>query len=344
MNFSKHALEVMGYTEYLDNDILDLQFHILLIFEIKGIGLNDVASELGTFDIHKNCTAIITDSLNTGCIKLTGQDFSDDESLWLKENKFSNPFLLINFKESSISQLKGGYRQNFGETVCTYGAFTYLIKEIQEWRNETLPKIITLLTLRLANFNSNIKIKPIYEKTYGLTVDGKLVEDINFKIQANIMQISVITGDEIKNISFDFENKMDNLSSELSNIFYSALNEVDKFKQFLEFFHFIERFTHGCFKKLKYNNEIIKVFNIKDEIQETSNQFFEKIFSDSKNLSSRFQWCSIVLWNNIKDEDVYNFLEIKKIRDKLSHGERVEYNNIPVEKTRELIFKLLAQV
>ena len=49
---------------------------------------------------------------------------------------------------------------------------------------------------------------------------------------------------------------MDNLSSELSNIFYSALNEVDKFKQFLEFFHFIERFTHGCFKKLKYNNEI----------------------------------------------------------------------------------------
>ena len=39
-----------------------------------------------------------------------------------------------------------------------------------------------------------------------------------------------------------------------------------------------------------------------------------------------------------------NFLEIKKIRDKLSHGERVEYNNIPVEKTRELIFKLLAQV
>ena len=90
------------------------------------------------------------------------------------------------------------------------------------------------------------------------------------------MQLSVITGDEIKNISFDLESKMDNLSSELSNIFYSALNEVDKFKQFLEFFHFIERFTHSCFKKLKYNNEIIKVFNIKDEIQETSNQFFEK--------------------------------------------------------------------
>ena len=46
-------------------------------------------------------------------------------------------------------------------------------------------------------------------------------------------------------------------------------------------------------------------------------------------------------WGQLGDKDVCDFLELKKVRDKLAHGEHIEESDLPVEKAKMLGLKLL---
>ncbi len=115
----------------------------------------------------------------------------------------------------------------------------------------------------------------------------------------------------------------------------------DRLKQLMSYFLFIERHTHSQFKQLSFDNDAHTVFNMPERMSTTSKEFFKSRFEDSKNLSQRFHWCSILTWQQLNDEDVNDFLTIKKIRDKLTHGEDIEESELPVEKAKSLALKLL---
>jgi hypothetical protein len=72
--------------------------------------------------------------------------------------------------------------------------------------------------------------------------------------------------------------------------------------------------------------------------------FFEDRFNDAKNLAQRFHWCAITAWPQIDDQDVVDFLDIKRSRDKLAHGEDILEPELPVEKARNLALKILGAV
>ena len=101
------------------------------------------------------------------------------------------------------------------------------------------------------------------------------------------------------------------------------------------------RDRHSTFKRLSYNSDAKLVFNIPQRINQPISRFFENIFTDSKNLAQRFHWCAIIGWPNIEEDDINKFLEVKKIRDRLSHGEHVEESELPVGKVKELALKIL---
>ena len=123
-----------------------------------------------------------------------------------------------------------------------------------------------------------------------------------------------------------------------------ALEEPDRLKQFLYYFLFIERFTHSQFKKIDYDNYAKNMFNIPARIKNVGMEFFKERQLDAKNLSQRFQWCSLLFWNEIDDSDVTSFKELKKTRDLISHGENVIESTLPVEEIRRLALKLLGSI
>ncbi|MCI5122957.1 MAG: hypothetical protein D3925_00400 [Candidatus Electrothrix sp. AR5] len=92
---------------------------------------------------------------------------------------------------------------------------------------------------------------------------------------------------------------------------------------------------------LTYENDAYESFNAPSRVSDSAKLFFKSRFEDSRNLAQRFHWCALLVWSQLVDQDVEDFLEIKKVRDKLTHGEDIKESMLPVEKTKMLALKLL---
>lgn len=342
MQFSKYALEHMGYTEYPEDDILNIIFHCLIVCEIEGVNIEDQI-DLKIFKLGINCDVVITNHLNDGVKHLTNQNFTDNEEKWVKDKNAIKPFLLIFFKENLTTQLKGGYRQKYEDIIMTHNAFEGEMKEIKTWRLEQLPKIITSIVLNFSSYSQEVVIKPIDEKIFGLTTDGTYLEDFNFRISANLTQSFNVSLDNIEKMMLETERSYQNIPDNLAHNFYVFLNEKDNFKRFLGFFQIIEKFTHLCFKKIKYDNDVVDLIKIANGVETHGYAHLKGFFEQSKNLRSRFIWCALTIWKDIDDSDIDKFLEIKKIRDKISHGEDVAMKDINSSEAKRLTIKLLQQ-
>lgn len=343
MVLSKYAIEAMGYKEFPQTDVLEVRFGILKAYSLRGLvfeqhcekKLSEVVS------VTDRCLIAIAQSINNASKMLTGDVFVEDELKWLSNKKVSPPFLLIYFRESSPRELRGGYRQEKDGFIYTYDAFPEGKKEIREWENEAVPGIVTSLVVNLSTLDRQVDIVPIEGSVFGITKEGKTLFDLKATVSGSIY---VSSPKNIKEINASLEKSkslLPVLTKEMCRPFYAALNEPDRMKKFLGYFQFIERYTHSTFRSLNYSDDAQKYFNVPERIKEPVSKFFENIFSDSKNLSQRFHWCSIIAWNNIEENDMTHFYEAKRIRDKLSHGEHIEESELPIEKVKALAMKLL---
>lgn len=343
MILSKYAIEMMGYTDYPETDELQISFGILKAYSLRGIAFeNDCEikqSKVATFG--NNCTAVISQSINDACKLLTGDDFTDDEEKWLSENKALPPFLLIYFRESVPRTLRGGYRQEKDGYIYTYDAFPEGKVEIRNWESEVELRIVTALTVHLSTLERQVEIIPVTSSIFGKTSEGITLFDMKMTGSA-LAYVSTPKGvNEIANLLSDSEQLFGELTKDSSRHFHAALNEKDRLKKFLGYFLFIERYTHRTFKTLDYKESARQLFAIDQRIEKSANSFFSTIFSESKNLTQRFHWCAMTTWEHLNDKDVDIFLELKKVRDRLAHGEHIEESDLPVEKAKTLGLKLL---
>lgn len=343
MFLTKYAIEAMGYKEFPDTDSLEISFGIIKVYSLQGMvfenDCEDKKSEAVT--LFDRCVVSIAQSVNEASKLLIGDVFADDEEKWLSEKKANPPFLLIYFKESAPRELKGGYRQENDGYIYTYDAFPEGKKEIREWEEETLPGIVTSLTVNLSTLDRQVKLIPVERSIFGVTKEGTTVFDLKITGSGSCYVSSPKSIEQINTSLCNSKRLLPVLTKDVCRNFYAALNEPDRMKQFLGYFQFLERYTHSTYKTLSYNNDAKGVFNVPQRINGSVSKFFENMFSDSKNLAQRFHWCAIIAWDNIEESDVNCFLEVKKVRDRLSHGEHVEEPELPVEKVKELALKIL---
>lgn len=345
MKFTKYAIEGMGFTEYPPTDSIEVEFGIIKAFSLEGTNFKKDCAEKKSevFTFGKNCKILISESINEATKLLTGDVFTDkNEEEWLSEKKAKPPFVLIYYKESSPRILKGGFRQEKDGNIYTYDAFNGTETEINKWEKESLPSIITSLTVRFSTLSKPSLLAPVESRVFGTTKDKKTL--FNVKITGGIGHLSVTSAKNSKEINETLSESKDlfiKLSKENCRHFYSALYEKDKLKQFLNYFLFIERFTHSQYKLLSFSKDAGKFFNIPERLKKSGMLFFENRFKDSRNLSQRFHWCAILAWPHIDDQDVICFQELKTTRDKVTHGEDIEETDLPIEKIKKLALKLL---
>lgn len=343
MILSRYAIQQMGYSEHPQSDTLEINFGIILVLSLRGIVFEKDCQfkQSKVVNFGKNCSVVISESVNDAAKLLVNDTFADDEAKWISEKKATSPFLLIHFKESSAKLLSGGYRQEKDGYILTYDAFPEGKIEIRNWEKEFLPNIITSLTVNLSTLDRQIELIPIDRSVFGTTKDGVTVFDLKFSGSANAY-VSVSRKPEELNALLDKSKKQaKKLTKDICGHFYLALNESDRLKKFLGNFYFIERYTHSTFKTLDYNGDAIKTFNIPSRIEGSMSEFFQKIFSESKNLSQRFHWCAMLIWDTIDEKDIACFHELKSVRDRLSHGEHIQESALPLEKAKILAMKLL---
>lgn len=343
MILSKYAIEMMGYSEYPETDELEISFGILKAYSLRGIVFeSDCETKQSKVAIFgNNCSAVISKSINDACKLLTGDAFADDEEKWLSESKALPPFLLIYFWESVPRTLRGGYRQEKDGCIYTYDAFPEGKVEIRNWESDVELRIITALTVHLSTLERQVEIVPVARSVFGTTKGGITLFDMKMTGSASAYVSTSRSVDDIANSLNDAEQLFGELTKDSSRHFHAALNEKDRLKKFLGYFLFIERYTHRTFKILGYEENAKKLLAIDQRMEKSANSFFSTVFSESKNLTQRFHWCAMTTWGHLNDEDVDIFLELKKVRDRLAHGEHIEESDLPVEKAKTLGLKLL---
>lgn len=343
MTLSKHVIEAMGYTEYPLTDVIEVHFGILRAYSLRGMAFEQdcEGKQSEVVSLADRCTVAVAQSINKASKMLVGDIFVEHEEKWLSDKKVNSPFLLIYFREASPSELRGGYRQEKDGYICTYDAFPEGKKEIREWEDEAIPGIVTSLTVHLSTLERQVDLVPIERRIFGITSKGQTLFDRKATFSASLDVSSPKSLEEINTSLGKSKELLPVLTKDVCRPFYAALNEPDKMKKFLGYFQSIERYTHSTYKSLNYSNDVQEAFNVPTRVKEPATKFFEKIFADSKNLSQRFHWCSIIAWEKIEESDVACFLEMKKIRDQLSHGEHIEEKELPVDKAKALALKLL---
>jgi len=347
MVFTSYALEQMGFSEYPDSDVLEIQFGILRVYSVQGINFSPDSpttfSDVVKFG--KNCNGIISNSLNEACRILTGENFIDeDEDQWIEKKKVTSPFALVYFKEFQARKLKGGKRKEYEGSIITYDAFPGGKADIRKWEKESLPNVITALVVNLSSLENPVNLIPVKRAISGTTMGGVTVFDIKMTGSTNLIGSYGKTSNDINRSLSKSTETFNALEYKTSRHFHSALNEKDRLKKFLSYFLFIERTTHNQFKKLNYETDVKATFNVPERLLDSGKLFLEESFNDSKNLAQRFHWCAILAWQQLDDKDVSDFFEIKTIRDKLTHGEDISEADLPVEKARMLASKMVGTV
>lgn len=346
MQVSSYAIEKMGFSKYPDDNELPVKFAVQRVYSLQGINFEKESELLksAVFQFGKQCKVVIADSVNKAANESCGEDYAENEEEWVKEKKGRPPYLLVCFEENEEHILKGGYRQEKEDHILTYDGFKDGKKEIKKWELEELPSIITSLSVHFSEPDLHIKLVSLDRSVYGKTKDDKTLFDLKMTGSMSAFVSRPKSTEEINSSLRKSTNLYSSLDQKTSRHIFMALEEPDRLKQFLYYFLFIERFTHSQFKKIDYDNYAKNMFNIPARIKNVGMEFFKERQLDAKNLSQRFQWCSLLLWNEIDDSDVTSFKELKKTRDLISHGENVIESTLPVEEIRRLALKLLGSI
>jgi hypothetical protein len=346
MQVSSYAIEKMGYSKYPDDDELPVKFAVQRIYSLQGINFEKESELLKSdvFQFGKQCKVVIADSVNKAANEICGEDYAENEDEWIKEKQGRPPYLLVCFEENEEHILKGGYRQEKEDHILTYDEFKDGKQEIKKWEIEELPSIITSLTVHFSEPDLQIKLVSLDRSVYGKTKDDKTLFDLKMTGSMSAFVSRPKPTAEINLSLKKSTNLYSSLDQKTSRHIFMALEEPDRLKQFLYYFLFIERFTHSQFKKIDYDNCAKNMFNIPARINVVGMEFFKERQLDAKNLSQRFQWCSLLLWSEINDSDVTSFKKLKKTRDLISHGENVTESTLPVEEIRTLALKLLGSI
>ena len=345
MVLTKYVIEKIGYSKFPEEDTLEITFAILRVYSLKGIHFEEDCDNPNSkvVSFGNNCTVAISNSINEASKLLTGDIFTDeDEESFISKKKISPPFVVLYFKESESRTLHGGYRQEIDGNIYLYDGFPNGKPEIRKWENELLPNIVTSMAVHFSTPERLAVMTPVLRSVFGTTTSGKTVFDL--KMTSGIGTISVSNCHKIDEINSFLESSSSFYSMLAANStkhLYTAFNEKDKLKQFLNYFLFIERFTHKQYKVLSGDIDFNGIVNLPEHLKLSGASFFKNQVNIAKNLSQRFHWCALMHWENIDDSDISFFIKAKKLRDRISHGENFDEATLPVAKLKELSLKLL---
>lgn len=314
---------------------------MLAIYSIEGISLEGIKNTKISkiIEFTQNIRAIICSDANAALQEFFG--FSIDNKEISELSKYSS-LLVLHYSLDKIYKIHGGYRREEDDLITTYSEFSDAKQDFLDIERNHLPSIISSMYVSLSEINDKIRITLRKKDFFGATFSGKSVLDVKLEAQFNISSSHILTIDKLNSLISKSVNLKNNIENKSVNNFHMAYSETDPLRKFIYYFFFIEKYTHKTYESI--NKKEVYNINIPDRIINSGTTFFINQQNSYNNLAQRFNFCSLVSWDSINDNDINDFLYIKKMRDKLSHGEENIENNLPIEKIEKLALKLLKSV
>ncbi|HEA9924493.1 TPA: hypothetical protein RXU73_004144 [Yersinia enterocolitica] len=208
-------------------------------------------------------------------------------------------------------------------------------------------KILSALTTAFSLCrNSNISPEhELIDEGFFIEVKNKIVNKYSIPQIIDGPTMSELTRGELDSIIYlttKFYNDK-NLGSIL-DLFHNSLipDEVGRLHSFISAWTCLEIYISKNFKQ--NFNKLIDFAKEKTKKPEINQQFIDRMFvvmEGKYTLMDKF--ILLASYYNIAeiDDKIKEFKELKKIRDSFFHGEKIDINDLPLEKTRHLFVMLL---
>lgn len=343
LQLSTGALKGMGFDKFGEANNIEATFHSLSVYQIRGVV--DESEFLRDSNQLKKITTDVSlsigSSLNNICNTLTGEDWVENEDQWKKEKNANPPYLMVLTNLPGSATCESGFIKQAEGKLITYGCFTEVKERLAKFEKEKAYPIVTALSAVLSKDDHLVTFHPIEKEVYGLTADNEQVFDMLMTghgeaYSSKVFQMSEIT-DGIE-AAFQVGEK---LHYKVGYFFDLATRERDNLKKFLYYFLVLEVHTHQIFQALDYPSCFTTINKLPDRIEKETTALFQAFQKDAKNLVHRFIWCSLLSWKDVSDEDIQQFKELKKIRDKIFHGEEIDLKSLPINQARLLALKMV---
>ncbi len=338
-------IEHMGFEEIPNGMIIEATFSLVKVYQVEGILIKESESKAFADLCHKSneFSFGFGNSLNEIYQYLFNEDLVEDENRWLEENKAKPPFLILDVSLNKFFTCKSGYwkKDKDKNVTLTWNCFSEAKESLIMKSSVITPQIISSLSVHLSLLHQPIRFKSILTDICGKTKSGENIRDVFIETSITFFSSKMISLAEIKMKIQDSLNLYSRLDHKVSSFLHLALNENDRLKKFLNFFFVLEIYTHQAFKKIDFRNYVNCVNQIPDRVMVLGEKFFLERQAESKTLSQRFHWCAILIWDNIDDNDIEIFKSIKKVRDKIAHGEDIPENSLPIDMIEKLCLKIL---
>lgn len=343
MGLSNYALETMGFDKIPKGNPIEARFHSLNLYEVRGITAT-CESVLNPEVLRRSTphvAATIGCSPNSVCQVLTGDDFTDNEEEWLKEKKTTPPYMMVLTSLPNSTICESGYWKNESGKIITHDCFTSSKEELVQLEKEKTTSFVTALTATLSTPENSVSFIPISRIVYGITPDKLTIHDVRFTASAEIYVSKAFSMEEVISGVEAALTASDKIHSKVGFFFDLAVRESDPLKKFLYYFLVIEVHTHQVFKGLDYPSSFSDVNNVPERIESEATNLLLNYQKDAKNLTHRFIWCSLLAWKDITDKDITQFKDIKKLRDRIYHGEDVDMKALPFNQAKKLAIKII---
>ncbi len=322
MGLTHSALEQMGFRRLLETEKLSAQFSCVYAFEVQGISPSAglLLTEAGAIE-GIGYRIAVSDSLNEGAKHVANDDFTDDETAWVKEHKCTPPYLLIYIGPTSIHEMTGDFLKEESFGLQTYDAFIPARRELRDMEAKVVPRLLSALSCVFGNLRNPVRFRKLERAVAGKSRTGVTVFDFGLEFRAEMwvgQAVPVVQLTDLLKRSKDLAGRM---NAHVARFYHLALEEDDPLKRFLYLFLAVERQTHAAFMAIDHNAHMLALARAPERVQLTATSFLGSQPERWKSLQERFTWCALTVWSHITDEDVANFTRVKKVRDQIAHGE-----------------------
>lgn len=326
--FSTYALEAAGFIDVIEKGSLSARFISVTVYEALGIFLPEGFAEMRQARVAEvDYQICLASSVNSGCQRLIGDDFTESEPEWRKEVKSTGPFVLVAVGPTESVECEAGRMMRMPDgSITTYNSFPSIRETLELVEDRVLPPVISALTIALNSPDHYVTLRKLARVSVGRTPEGTLIHDIRFDFYGEMTVSRHIGEQEAIEVLAATVERAPSLHQRAAKYFLLGTAEKDQLKKFLYFFLSLEVETHSVFGRIDHATAVHRQF-LSDGTGNPPPSIFALMTRDiSKwnNLFDRFVWCATCKWPNLVVDDITLFKTLKKARDDIAHGKASE--------------------
>jgi len=322
---TNYGKELMGLQPMRPGESVTARFHSLSVLALQGIELDGsapVSSTTGCIGGHAYAMAV-GPTLNGATRQLVGDDYAENESEWERARGCRRPYAVIHIGPTDEHRCDGVYATESDGRVVTYGGFAHLKDDLRARVSVVLPRIKTSLACGLALPQHQVKPKLVDSLLFGRTDDGRSVHDFLVVGSASATVAMMVEANALNDNLGRVTAMATELRDKVARFYSLALAEEDPLKRFLFFFLSIEVETHATARTLDTGSYLEAAIGRDPRAFALAQPVLAQEGPHWRNLGDRLVLCAILKWRDLSEVDVHELRRLKKVRDKIAHGDLV---------------------